>query len=110
MKKSKLSGIAVAVSSVCVITSSTFANAQSIQKVTTLSTCASKIINRGAVSNTPHKAVKEAYILWNNLSKEQGYKKFKNAKSPKVLLTYLPLYKPTGKSAWKANVIAFPCK
>ena len=40
----------------------------------------------------------------------KGYKKFKVAKNPKVALTYLPLYKPTGKSAWKANVLAFPCK
>ena len=110
MKTPKLSGIAVAVTSVCVITSTTFANAQSIQKVTNPSACASKILNRGAVSNKPHKAVKEAYALWNNLAIEKGYKNFKAAKNPKVVLTYLPLYKPTGKSAWKGNVLAFPCK
>ncbi len=110
MKTYKLSGIAVALTSACVVTSTTFANAQSIQKLSTLSTCANTILNRGAVSNKPHKAVEEAYTLWNNLSKEKGYKKFKDAKNPKVVLTYLPLYKPTGKSAWKANVLAFPCK
>ena len=110
MKTTKLSGIAVALTSVCVITSTTFANAQSIKKVTTSSACASKILNRGAVSNKPQKAVAKAYTLWNNLSKEKGYKNFKAAKNPQVVLTSLPLYKSSGKSAWKANVLAFPCK
>ena len=98
--------------SVCVIMSTTFANAQSIQKLTNpspSSACASKILNRGFIAEKPHKAVKGAYDLWNKLAKEMGYKKFKFAKDLKVELRYLPDYNPANKG-WKANVLAFPCK
>ena len=104
-----LSGIVVALTSTCVITSTTFAHTQSIQKVSTLSMFANKIFNRGAVSYKPHKAVKEAYTLWNNLSKEKGYKKFKVAKNPKVVLTLsYPLQAPPGKVPGKQMYSPFP--
>ena len=69
MKISKLSGIAVALTSIGVMTGITGVSAQSIQKVSALSPCANKIVNGGAFSN-----------------------------------------KPAGKSAYKANVFAFPCR
>ena len=108
----KLSGIAVAMTSVCVITSTTFANAQSIRKLanpSASSACASKILNRGFIAKRPHKAVKGAYVLWNKLAKENGYKKFKFAKGTKVSVSYLPNINPSAKKAWKANVIGYPC-
>ena len=66
---SKLSGIAFALISICVMTVITGVSAQWIQKVSALSPCANKIVNGGAFSN-----------------------------------------KPGGKSAYKANIFAFPCR
>ena len=111
MKTTKLSGIAVALTSVCVITSTTFANAQSIRKLAnpSASACASKILNRGLIAKRPHKAVKGAYVLWHKLAKENGYKKFKFAKETKASVSYLPNINPSAKKEWKANVIGYPC-
>jgi hypothetical protein len=108
----KLSGIAVAMTSICMITSTTFANAQSIRKLanpSATSACASKTLNRGFIAEKPHKAVKGAYVLWNKLAKENGYKKFKFARDLEVTLLYLPDYNPANKG-WKANVKGYPCK
>ncbi len=105
----KLSGVIAALSSVCVITSSTVANAQDARRIVIPKTCASDFINRGARSNDPSKAVQKALEAWNRLSRQRGYFTFKGARNPKVTVIPYPSG-AQGEVIWKANVIAYPCK
>ena len=109
MKTTKFSGVAVALSSLCLFSSSTSAYAQNTPRIVIPKTCSREYINRGAVSNDPSNAVMKALIAWNRLSNQKGFLNFKASKKPKVKVVIYPSNNAS-EVIWKANVIAFPCK
>ena len=109
MNNIKFSTFAIALSSFCVITSSTVANAQNARRIEIPKTCANDFINRGARSNDPGKAVEKALLSWNRLAQQRGYFTFKGAKSPRVQVVVYPNGNRR-ETIWKANVIAYPCQ
>ena len=116
----KLSGVAAALSSVCVITSSTVANAQNAQNAqmkVNPKTCSSELYNLGAFSNDPSKAVKKALEAWDRLARQRGYFSFEAAKNPTVRVVVYTrsisrpqLRRNRNQGKWKANAIAYPCR
>ena len=113
----KLSGVAAALSSVCVITSSTVANAQNAQMKVNPKTCSSELYNLGAFSNDPSKAVKKALEAWDRLARQRGYFSFEAAKNPTVRVVVYTrsisrpqLRRNRNQGKWKANAIAYPCR
>ena len=109
MNNIKFSALAVALSSVCVITSSTVANAQNERRIEFPKTCSNDFINCGARSDDPGKAVEKALLSWNRLAQQRGYFSFKGAKNPRVKVVVYPNGNQR-EIIWKANIIAYPCK
>ena len=109
MNNIKFSTLAIALSSACVITNSTVANAQNARRIEIPKTCSNEFLNRGARSNDPGKAVEKALLSWNRLAQQRGYFTFKGAKNPRVQVVVYPNGNQR-EIIWKANVIAYPCK
>ena len=90
MNSIQFSTFAVVVTSVCVITSSTVANAQNARRIEIPKTCSNDFMNRGARSNDPGKAVEKVLLRWNRLARHHSYFTFKGAKNPRVQVVVYP--------------------
>ena len=108
MNHIKFSTLAITLSSVCVITNSTVANAQNARRIEIPKICSNELINRGAFSDDPSVAVRSARTAWDRLARQRGYFSFAGAKTPQVRVVVYP--RPDERGKWKANVIAYPCK
>ena len=108
MKIIKLSTV-TALSFVCVLNSSTVANAQNARRIEFPKTCSNESINRGGRSNDPNEALQKALLSWNRLAQQRSYFTFKGAKNPRINIV---IYPSGGQKEiiWKANVIGYPCK
>ena len=109
MKIIKLSTVTAVLSFVCVLNSSTVANAQGARRIEFPKTCSNEFINRGGRSNDPNLALQKALLSWNRLAQQRGYFTFKGAKNPKINVNIYPSVSQ-GEVIWKANVIGHPCK
>ena len=109
MKIIKLSTVIAALSFVCVLNSSTVANAQNARRIEFPKTCSNEFINRGGKSNDPNVALQKALLSWNRLAQQKSYFTFKGAKNPRINIVVYPSGNQR-EIIWKANVIGHPCK